>query len=119
MLCISLGVSSLACSFSHAADEWDASAGTHWWFNPANWSKDVLPPANDTLNPPTSTDTQINLGTGAWDQGFGVLYDPANDPGFAAAGGMTFPTDLWPAENRTAVHLACSQSTGRNGRASQ
>ena len=93
MLCISLGVSSLACSFSHAADEWDASAGTHWWFNPANWSKDVLPPANDTLTPPTLTDTQINIGTGAWDQGFGVLYDPANDPGFAAAGGMTFPTD--------------------------
>ena len=84
----------LAFSFAQAANSWDAAGNTHWWFNPANWSKDVLPPNNDAIN--TLTDTQINIGTGAWDQGFGVLYDPANDPGFAAAQAATFPAGYGP-----------------------
>src|SRR4051794_2584932 len=84
----------LAVSFAQAANTWDASSGTQWWFDPANWSKNVLPPNNDAVN--TLTDTQINIGTGAWDQGFGVVYDPAHDPGFAAAQTATFPAGYGP-----------------------
>src|SRR5215212_724183 len=89
-----LAMNLLAFSFAQAANSWDAANNTHWWFDPANWSKDVLPPNNDAAN--AVTDTQINVGTGAWDQGFGVLYDPAHDPGFTAAQTATFPTGYGP-----------------------
>jgi hypothetical protein len=74
---------------------WDAGAGTQWWFNPVNWNapgnpNTVLPPSNNAAGT-TAGETQINLGTGAWDQGEGVVYDPTNDPDFGAALSIPFP----------------------------
>jgi hypothetical protein len=74
---------------------WDGEAGTQWWFAPQNWNaasnvNTVLPPSNNVAGT-SSTDTQINLGTGAWNMGEGVVFDPANDPNFAAAAAITFP----------------------------
>ncbi len=80
----------------HASLNWDAEAGTQWWFNPVNWdtnsnSNTALPPSNGQ-SPPNATDTQINIGSGAWDQGEGVVYDPSNnDPNFANAGSYDYP----------------------------
>ncbi|QEG36450.1 PEP-CTERM sorting domain-containing protein [Bythopirellula goksoeyrii] len=77
----------------HAAVSWDADGASQWWFNNVNWSDDMLPPNNSSG---AVTDTQINMGTGAWDQGEGVVYDPTNDPFFAAAQGMSFPAGYGP-----------------------
>jgi hypothetical protein len=79
---------------------WDGEAGSQWWFDPANWdaasnANTVLPPSNTTAGPP-ATDTQINLGTGDWNEGEGVVFDPANDPNFAAASGLNFPLNFGP-----------------------
>jgi hypothetical protein len=79
---------------ARAAITWDGEANTNWWFDPTNWSfngnaNTSLPPAD----PVSSGDLQINIGTGAWDvTGEGVVYDPANDPFFAAASNVAFPT---------------------------
>jgi hypothetical protein len=81
---------------TRGAISWDGSGGTNWWFNTANWSQDTfnyLPPAQDSGGSPVATDAQINGGTGAWDiTGEGIVYDPLNDPSFAAASSLTFPT---------------------------
>jgi hypothetical protein len=81
----------------HAATAFDAGGGTHWWYNPLNWSVDRIPPNN--ADGTATTDAQINLGeTFAGSMGEGVVYDPANDPGFAAAQppGTTYPTGFGP-----------------------
>ena len=75
---------------------------TNWWFDPVNWSHNTsigapwLPPGQPTSatdSTPVATDAQINIGTGAWDTtGEGVVYDPANDPFFAGASSLTYPT---------------------------
>jgi hypothetical protein len=88
-----------------AAVSWDAGGNSQWWFNPTNWSNDVLPPNSATG---TVTDTQINMGTGAWDLGEGIVFDPTNDPSFAAAGGLTFPAGYGP---QIINHLYMSRNT--------
>ncbi|MDZ4656835.1 MAG: PEP-CTERM sorting domain-containing protein [Bythopirellula sp.] len=79
-----------------AAIVWDAEGNSQWWFNPVNWNvamnaNTVLPPSNNAAGTSVN-DTQINIGTGAWDMGSGVVYDPTNDPFFGAAAAITFPT---------------------------
>jgi hypothetical protein len=81
---------------SDAAIVWDAEAGTHWWFDPVNWnvssnSNIVLPPSGNATGT-SVTDAQINIGSGPWDLGDGVVYDPANDPYFPAAASLPYPT---------------------------
>lgn len=92
---ICLAVSLLA-PLANAAITWDAEAGTNWWFDPQNWSQDAfgyLPPTQDSGGFAIQTDAQINIGPGAWDTtGEGVVYDPDNDPFFAAAAGNTYAT---------------------------
>lgn len=90
---------------SQAAITWDAGGNSQWWFDPNNWSNNFLPPNNGTGG---VTDAQINLGTGAWDLGEGVVYDPANDPFFAAAAGATFPAPFGP---QIINHLYMSRNT--------
>lgn len=85
-------------STSEAAIAWDGGAGTNWWFNPVNWSREAdeggpfLPPSQG--QPVVNTDAQINIGdAGAWNvTGEGVVYDPDNDPFYAAAAGLAYPT---------------------------
>jgi hypothetical protein len=68
-----------------AAVSFDGGGGSNWWFDPVNWTNDKLPP-NDAAG--AATDVQINLGT----TGEGVVYDPVNDPFFASAASLTYPT---------------------------
>ena len=85
-----------------AAISWDGGGSSNWWFDPVNWSHEGsiggpwLPPgqpASATDPTPTASDAQINVGTGAWDvTDEGVVYDPDNDPFFAAASSLTYPT---------------------------
>jgi hypothetical protein len=93
----------IAVPHAHAAITWDGSGNSNWWFDPTNWSQDqfnYLPPTQDDDGDPATpglrlpgTDAQINVGSGDWDvTGEGVVYDPANDPFFAAAAGLTYPT---------------------------
>jgi hypothetical protein len=98
-------------SRASAAISWDslsqtsgggaAGSGTQWWFDPLNWSAQNsastppyhLPPTNDGS---AVTDTQINVGSVALPGGEGVVYDPTNDPNFAAAQGLTYPAGYGP-----------------------
>lgn len=108
-----LFLSVVVCSQpAEAAIVWDAEAGTQWWFNPLNWnvasnSNTVLPPSNNAAGS-SASDTQINIGTGAWDQGEGVVFDPVNDPNFATVGSITFPTGYGP---QVINHLYMSRNT--------
>jgi hypothetical protein len=81
---------------SHAAISWDGGGNSNWWFDPANWSQDAfgyIPPSQDSGGALIPIDAQINGGTGAWDvTGEGVVYDPVNDPFFAAAADRAFAT---------------------------
>jgi hypothetical protein len=93
-LCAVLAVMLTFSSPVPAAISWDAGAGTQWWFDPVNWNTNtqtnmVLPP-NQGDN--TAIDAQINIGTGSLPGGEGVVYDPANDPNFAAASSLPYPT---------------------------
>lgn len=104
----------VALSFqsAYAAITWDAEAGTHWWFNPVNWNTNsnintALPPSNGQPTPGV-TDAQINLASGAWDLGEGVVYDPANDPHFAAAASLSYPSGYGP---QTIAQLYMSRNT--------
>ncbi len=86
----------------HAAIAYDGDGGTNWWFDPLNWSRETpappcpcLPPSQDDgTGVVTASDAQINGGSlPTWDlTGEGVVYDPANDPFFAAAAGFNYPT---------------------------
>jgi hypothetical protein len=94
-----LVLTSMVVSPAPGAILWDAEAGTHWWFDPFNWNaagnaNTVLPPSNNATGT-SATDTIINLGTGVWNQGQGVVFDPTdNDPNFAAAAAIPFPTNF-------------------------
>jgi hypothetical protein len=79
---------------------WDGEGGSQWWFDPINWNADnnvntVLPPSGTAGGSP-ATDTQINVGAGDGNQGEGVVFDPANDPNFAAAADLNFPANFGP-----------------------
>ena len=102
----------LAASAAQAAITWDGGSDTNWWFDPVNWSRDedcpnvngicYLPPAQDAGGSPVNIDAQINSGwnlttsdgqgDGQPGDGEGVVYDPANDPNFAAAASFRYPT---------------------------
>jgi hypothetical protein len=80
-----------------AAIGWDGGGNSNWWFDPVNWSRDMdeggpfLPPSQG--QPVIATDLQVNNGSGTWDTtGEGVVYDPANDPFFASAANLAYPT---------------------------
>ncbi len=73
-----------------AAVSWDAGGNSQYWFDPANWSNNVLPPSNGAT-PPAPTDTDIGIGTASLPGGQGILYDPTNDPNFANVGSQVFP----------------------------
>src|SRR5262245_38401097 len=82
----------LASPMVQAAIVWDGEAGTQWWFNPVNWNtmsnvNNALPPSDGGATP-APIDAQINVAT----TGEGVVYDPTNDPFFAAASSLTYPT---------------------------
>lgn len=95
-----LALTILAVGPANASILWDGESGSQWWFDPTNWNANnnvntVLPPSNTAAGPP-ATDTQINLGTGVWNEGEGVVFDPTNDPHFAAASGLNFPAGFGP-----------------------
>ncbi len=85
----------LIASPGWAAISWDNSANTNWWFDVQNWSQtanNLMPPVQLTAGLPVRTDAQINNG---WNNtGEGVVYDPANDPNFAAASALNYTTDI-------------------------
>lgn len=89
-------VLSLSGTSAFAAIVWDGEAGTQWWFDPVNWNvnsnvNNLLPP-----NGGGAFDAQINMGTGSTPGGEGIVYDPANDPHFSAAGSLSYPADRGP-----------------------
>ncbi|MEX0610493.1 MAG: hypothetical protein WD229_00110, partial [Pirellulales bacterium] len=108
------------------AISWDATGESQWWFDPENWSESEamrLPPTADGDNLPETpdisvTDAQINIGTGDWDQGEGVVYDPVNDPFFAAAANLLYPAnygreiieDLYISRNSPLINLMTVKS---------
>lgn len=85
----------LGASSAQAAISWDNSANTNWWFDVQNWSQtanNLMPPVQLTGGLPVRTDAQINNG---WNNtGEGVVYDPVNDPNFAAASALNYTTDV-------------------------
>lgn len=110
-LCAAAAIAALSTADSQvrAATSFNAGAGTPWWFNTMNWDKAQIPPKNADG---TVTDTQVNLApTFTGNTGEGVVYDPANDPGFGAASMGTFPTGF------TAQHIR-ELYVGRNNPAS-
>ncbi|MBX3425319.1 MAG: hypothetical protein KF688_06540 [Pirellulales bacterium] len=82
----------LASSTAFGANSWDGQGNSNWWFDYVNWSlagpDTAVDPLVNGLLPPNNAfatlefnDTQINVGTGAWDvTGEGVVFDPDNDP---------------------------------------
>jgi len=91
---------SVMTSAAHGAISWDGEGNSNWWFDPANWSQDannLLPPGQESGGNVVVTDAQINVGSGAWDvTGEGVVYDPDNDPFFAAAASLQYPAGYGP-----------------------
>ncbi|MBX3433366.1 MAG: hypothetical protein KF847_08600 [Pirellulales bacterium] len=83
IVAVALLATSALAPAARAAISFDASAGTGWWFDPANWGTHGVGAAPPYRVPPTSdgttvTDTNLNNG---WDfAGEGVVYDPDNDP---------------------------------------
>lgn len=82
---------------ARAAISWDGGGNSNWWFDVQNWSQSAnnyLPPAQDSGGTPVRTDAQVNIGTiGAWNvTGEGLVYDPDNDPFYAAAASLNYPT---------------------------
>src|SRR6476619_6868976 len=61
---------------ANAAVSWDAGSATKYWFDPVNWSNDVLPPSNGAV-PPAVTDTDITIATTGLPGGEGIVYDPS------------------------------------------
>jgi hypothetical protein len=93
-----LALAMLVAVPARAAIVWDGEGGSQWWFDPANWNaatnvNTVLPPSNNAAGS-QATDTQINIGTGVWNQGEGVVFDPTNDPFFDEAEAITYPTNF-------------------------
>lgn len=85
LLCTSAAVLCSASSLQ-AAIQWDAQAGTKWWYNQMNWNENSN--ANATLPGSTGTDTEISAGYGL--NAEGVVYDPANDPNFPPDPSVSF-----------------------------
>jgi hypothetical protein len=100
----------LAVVPAQAAVNWDAgwdgtpedTTYTHWWYETVGWTEDGaqrVPPVAVTgtgtpedpyvYSASSSSDALIN-GSGPWDQGEGVVYDPANDPSFASTSAMAY-----------------------------
>jgi hypothetical protein len=97
-------LSGFVLASAQAAITWDsqgltnngspAGSGTQWWFDPANWSGETpasiaagppyLLPPNNTNGSGAVTDTQVDFGTETLPGGEGVVFDPTNDPNFAA-----------------------------------
>jgi hypothetical protein len=96
---------------AQAAITWDGGNDTDWWFDTgapvpeppetptSNWSYDaaqILPPMKDADEDPATpddlsvADAKIDppLDGNTWDQGDGVVFDPANDPNYAASFGL-------------------------------
>jgi hypothetical protein len=129
-----LALCALAATFSSstalAAITWDGQSNTNWWFDYANWGPNgvgdtpphFIPPTSDGL---TTTDTNINNGwnTTSANPGFstgeGVVYDPDNDPFYAAAAGpdYDYPTEADPRFDRDTIwrlYLTTSAATTDN-----
>ena len=100
LLLVATAVFLCMASAAHAGNNWDASDNTQWWFDPMNWSTNVLPPTNGTAPPGQgSTDTDIITTTDALPGGEGVVFDPSNnDPNFANAINLqsTLPAGFGP-----------------------
>jgi hypothetical protein len=77
-----------------AAINWDGGGNSPWWFDTANWNSDwpLLPPMQVSDGVPNVTDALLNpaLPGATWDQGEGVVFDPATDPNYAASFGLTW-----------------------------
>ena len=95
---LAFAIGALCPLTAQAAINWDGEGVANWWFDPDNWSQDaanqglanLLPPAQDNEDGTVRfTDAQVNIGTAV---GEGVVYDPDNDPFFAAATGLQYPT---------------------------
>jgi hypothetical protein len=99
----------LSSSTAFAAISFDATSGTSWWFDPANWSTHgagavapyKVPPTNDGV---AVTDTNLNNG---WDNtGEGVVYDPVNDPFYTSLispDNYIYPTAVDPRFDRDTI----------------
>ena len=80
------------CRTTQAENHWDHENNTNWWFDPVNWSASfnglpALPAMSDSGG---FTEAVISNG---WDlAGEGVVYDPLQDPHFAAAATLAFPS---------------------------
>jgi hypothetical protein len=102
-------------SLSQTSGGQPAGSGTQWWFDPLNWSAQNsastppyhLPPTNDGS---AVTDTQINVGSVPLPGGEGVVYDPSNDPNFAAAQGLTYPAGYGP-QSINQLYISRSNAT--------
>lgn len=97
-----------------AATTWDSQAlgvvnmvpdqplgnGTPWWFDPVNWSPTEPGEALPHFLPPTDDGTSLdeaNIINSAGLPNGAVIYDPSsNDPNFANAGNLTYPTGYGP-----------------------
>jgi hypothetical protein len=120
----------ISTSSAFAAISWDGQSNTNWWFDYANWGPNgigdtpphFIPPTSDGL---TTTDTNINNGwnTTSTNPGFsngeGVVYDPDNDPFYAAAAGpdYDYPTEADPRFDRDTIwrlYLTTSAATTDN-----
>ena len=72
MSCMLAIVFSVFATDARAAITWDGEGGSHWWFDPQNWSEDesnggagFLPPTDEGIFEPLAQDAQINGGHSA------------------------------------------------------
>jgi hypothetical protein len=115
-----LALCALAAIFSSstavAAITWDGEGASNWWFDPINWSPNPVGDTAPFFLPPSSggsvaTNTDIVTGWNTipsnpgFSNGEGVVYDPVNDPFYAAAAGPDFdyPTEDNPAYDRDTI----------------
>ena len=102
-LFVAFGLMSLPAK---AAISWDAGSATQYWFDPVNWSNNVLPPSNGAV-PPASTDTATTIATTGLPGGEGIVYDPsAGDPNFANIGSQTFPAGFEGGQTIQQLYIA-------------
>ena len=100
---------------------WDAGGGSQYWFNPVNWTNDVLPPSNNAAPTPGSTDTDITIATGTLPGGEGIVYDPTpGSPFFPPAPGTVYPVGFEGGQTIAQLYVArvadrheCSRRTNR------
>jgi MYXO-CTERM domain-containing protein len=120
----------ITTSQAFAAISWDGQSNTNWWFDPVNWSPNPVGDTAPHFNPPSSdgltpTDTNINNGwntistSPGFSTGEGVVFDPDNDPFYAAAAGPDFdyPSEDNPAFDRDTIwrlYITTSNATVDN-----